>query len=128
MKAFMLTQESHPVAECAIFSNGTVVLSWLDTNVVSRFTDIDEVRRVLPTVDLEILTSEPLAGRLKEARLKSGLSQRALARLTGVSFSTISRIERGANHMVNDRLENWLRETSELEVAHEPAGRATGTQ
>lgn len=60
------------------------------------------------------------AVRLKEARLKSGLTLRALAKIVGVSFSSLARMERGqgkpsaASVM---RVEKWLEDGSSSEPA-----------
>src|SRR4051794_19139842 len=45
--------------------------------------------------DIEALTSERLGQRLRELRLASGMSLRALSRELGISASAVSQIERG---------------------------------
>ncbi|GAA0423914.1 DNA-binding protein [Acrocarpospora corrugata] len=45
---------------------------------------------------IEALSTERLGGRLRELRLQSGMSLRALARELGISPSAVSQIERGA--------------------------------
>jgi transcriptional regulator with XRE-family HTH domain len=45
---------------------------------------------------------------LRAARLRSGLSQRALARRAGTSQAAISRIERGLEHPTFERIEQIL--------------------
>ena len=59
-----------------------------------------------------------LAKRLKKARLEAGLTTRALSNIVGVSFSSISRLERGAGRpsiYTVERIERWLKDGSESE-------------
>jgi HTH-type transcriptional regulator/antitoxin HipB len=56
---------------------------------------------------------EKFASQLKQARMAKGLSQRALARLTGVPQSHISKIESGA---VDIRLSSLVAITRALEL------------
>ena len=54
-----------------------------------------------------------LAGHLRELRQARGLSLRALARETGIPFSSLSRIERDVSVPEGEalvRLAHWLRE------------------
>ncbi len=55
--------------------------------------------------------STPLGKRLKAHRIHGGLSLRELSGIVGVSFATLSRIERGASESTPEtaeRIERWL--------------------
>ena len=52
--------------------------------------------------------SRPIGAVIREARLRSGLSQRAVARRAGTSQAAISRIERGLERPTFERVEQIL--------------------
>jgi len=109
MKSFAVNVEDGPIGEAVEFSNGHVVVRWLNGDTISRFPDLDALRNVLQAnCTFEQIRTEPMAIRLRRARQGAGLSQRGLSRETGVSFSTISRIEAGRNYIMNPALEDWL--------------------
>ena len=108
MRPFLLRRAGEVLGEGVEFSDGTVVVRWLQVDSMSRFVDVDALREAVPEGALEPIRPAPLADRLRDARMSEGMSQRALAREVGVSFSTISRIERGANHVMHPKLEAWL--------------------
>lgn len=108
MRPFLLKRNGAPLGEGIEFSDGTVVVRWLQADMVSRFASVEMLREAVPDGVLEPIRPAPLADRLRDARMSEGLSQRALAREVGVSFSTISRIERGGNHVIHPKLEAWL--------------------
>jgi DNA-binding XRE family transcriptional regulator len=110
MRPFLLVRDGDegPLGEGVEFFNGSVVICWYAGETVSRFADVDSLRSVLPDCALHPIHQPPMAERLRAARMDAGLSQRALAREVGMSFSTISRIERGEKYVINPRLEEWL--------------------
>lgn len=110
MRTFLVTSEEGFLAEGVEFSNGTVVVRWLASDAVSRFPDLSAVRDISPLYSVEPVREEPLPERLRRIRTEKGISQRALAREVGMSFSTISRIEQGKPYVMNPELERWLDE------------------
>lgn len=108
MRSFVINVEDGQLGEAVEFSNGEVVVSWT-AGPTSRFPNYAVLRDAMaPTATFDPVRPEPLADRLRRARKAAGLSQRGLSRETGVSFSTISRIEAGNNYVSNQTLENWL--------------------
>lgn len=57
--------------------------------------NFDDLRRSLAQEDPELFIALEIVGKLMAARDRKGLSQRELARLSGVPQKTISRIENG---------------------------------
>lgn len=117
------------VAEGIEWSDGSVALRWLSKNRSDGVRPTTVVHESLDSVialhchggSSVVEWIVPPVGSdygatLRGFRLEAGLSQRALARVTGVSFSTVSRIERGrmANSTSLHALNRWL--------ATQPAG------
>lgn len=110
MRVFLLTENGTPVGEAVEYSDGTVNVRWLEHDADSRFASVDALMAAVPTYEIAPVEDESLADKLRKKRRAAGLSQRALAKQLGMSFSTISRIEAGKNFVVNGSLEAWLKD------------------
>jgi DNA-binding XRE family transcriptional regulator len=109
MRSFAVSVEDSLIGEAVQFSNGNVVVRWLNGDTISRFLDMNSLRDALQgPYSFDPIRVEPMAVRLRRARAEAGLSQRGLSREIGVSFSTISRIEAGRKYVANPTIETWL--------------------
>lgn len=112
MRMLMLTDSDAPVAEVVEFSDGSVSVRWLNYEANARFASREALRDALlaphPGWRLVPVATEPLAEQVRARREREGLSQRALAKQLGMSFSTVSRIEAGKNFVLSPALEAWL--------------------
>lgn len=114
------------VAEGIVFSDGVCSIRWPSASASATYDSTEAMLAQVGSVEWvdprDLLQSRwharDLAGRMRDARRKKGMTLRDVAQSAGVSAATVMRMERGdTTHRVDvlERITSWLEEQEKHE-------------